>query len=153
MLSACATDRYDELIFSFFDIVWYEEIDHICQLVQKYVSLFKAHHIILNLSVETGLLLQLINIKWIRQKPHVENKVCVLRDAMLKAKGHDIDHQTVIGLIADKDSVELCLQLPREKICRVDDIVCCLLDTRKQCSLPCDSTHKITVKGQRMDTS
>lgn len=86
MFAAGAADRHHQLVFAFFNIIWNQKSQQICQLVQKNPRLREAHDIILNAPVVAGQIFQFIYIKRIRQETDIKYQIRICRDSMLEAK-------------------------------------------------------------------
>ena len=128
MFAAGAADCHHQLVFAFFNIIWNQKSQQICQLVQKNPRLREAHDIILNAPVVAGQIFQFIYIKRIRQETDIKYQIRICRDSMLEAKRKNIDHQTAVLFIFYKNPIQLLFQLPGQQLGRVNHIVCILLN-------------------------
>ena len=86
MFAAGAADRHHQLVFAYFNIIWNQKSQQICQLVQKNPRLREAHDIILNAPVVAGQIFQFIYIKRIRQETDIKYQIRIDRYSIFKSK-------------------------------------------------------------------
>ena len=138
MLAAGTSHRNGQLAFALLDVkrqcILQKAFVALEQLLRFRVRHDKVHHFL----IQSRLVLELRDIERIGQAAHVQHKVCFRRDAKLEAKGHHGQaHCTFCSAIFHKQVADALLVLRSGEQCRIDGIVCTLLQRLQDLAFLC----------------
>ena len=109
VLSARTAYRDNELVFPFPDIIRYQKLKKVRDLIKELLRFGKTHDIIPDFPVKSRKCFLFIDIEGVWQEPYIKYKVCIKRNAVFKAKRNYIDHQAVELFIFNKYPFDLAL--------------------------------------------
>ena len=153
MFASGTSDGDHQPIFSLFDIIRDQELNHIGQLVQENSGLRKTHYIVLYSLIIAGLRLQFFYIIRVGQKSHIKYQISVRRNSVLESEGHDCYHETVVLFILYENSIQLLFQFSYQKIRSIYYIIGIFADRLQNLTFFVNAVLYSAIRSKRMYTS